>query len=87
MRSDAEVCEPVLLSNCSERAPVEGVYLAFTSRKPSAKSLTAAVRVLYVEEEESYVPTVMEESSCWKNASEVDVTLSPPSWSQVMRAS
>ena len=87
MRSEAEVWEPELLSYCSESAPVEGVYLALTSRKPSAKSLTAVVRVLYVEVEEAYVPAVMEESNCWKKASEVEVTLRPPSWSQVMSAS
>ncbi len=87
MRSDAESCEPELLSNCSKRAPVEGVYLELTSRKPSAKFLTAEVSVLYVEEEDSYVPAVTEESNCWKKASEVAVTLSPPNLSQVMSAS
>ena len=87
MRSDAESCEPEFLSNCSEREPVEGVYLELTSRKPSAKVLMAEVRVLYSAEEEVYVPAVTEESNWWKKASEVDVTFSEPSLSQVMRAS
>ena len=52
MRSAAESGEPLLLSNCSERPPFEGVYLALIAMKPSAKFLIAVVRVLYVEEEE-----------------------------------
>ena len=46
MRSEAESCEPLLLSNCSERPPLEGVYLALISRKPSAKVLIAEVSVV-----------------------------------------
>ena len=38
---------PVDLLNCSAKPPPEGVYLAFTTRKPSAKALIAVVSVVY----------------------------------------
>ena len=38
----------MLLRYCSERAPFEGVYLATTATKPSAKVLTAEVNEVKV---------------------------------------
>ena len=52
MRSFALSGVPLFLLYCSASEPSEGVYLALTKMKPSAKFLIAEVRVWKVDEED-----------------------------------
>ena len=54
---------PLLLVYCSDNPPLEGVYLALMAMNPSAKVLTAEVRVVNVEVVDAYVPAVTEEEN------------------------
>ena len=48
VKSLADIWVPLSLLNCSDRAPLDGVYFWTTETKPSAYVLTAFVRDLYV---------------------------------------
>jgi hypothetical protein len=64
--------------NSSDIDPLESACIAITVIYPSAYVLTALYRILYVEDEESYVPVAIEELKSWKNANEVEVTVIEP---------
>lgn len=61
--------------------------MAWIARNPSANVLTLEVKLVNVLVDAAYFPTVTEGENCWKNASEVDVTLRVPCAFQTMRAS
>jgi hypothetical protein len=53
VRSTADSGAPEDLSNCSARAPLEGVYFLTTCTKPSAYVLSADVRDVKVEDDDA----------------------------------
>ena len=63
---------------CSESSPPEGVYLATTATKLSAKALIEVVKVMNVGEVEGYVPVLMPDTKVEKKGWEIEVTVSEP---------